>query len=97
MDSPAKAGGLFLSCLSHERVQPASNLSAYDRLMNAKHILERVSTLKHEMQDLRIANARLDEPRHSKGSYEARLTRLEQIRMELATLPDQFTRTETRR
>jgi hypothetical protein len=64
--------------------------------MDAKHDLERVASLRQEMQDLRVANARLDEPRASKGNYEARFSRLEQIRMELATLLDQFKRTETR-
>ena len=65
------------------------------RGMDAKHILERVASLKQEMQDLQVANARLDEPRPSKGNYEARFSRLEQIRMELATLLDQFKRIGT--
>jgi hypothetical protein len=54
--------------------------------MDSKDVLERVASLKQEMQDLQVANARLDEPRLSKGNYEARFSRLEQIRMELAML-----------
>ena len=64
-------------------------------VMDAKHILERVASLKHEMQDLQTVNIGPDEPRPSKGTYEARLSRLEQIRMELATLLDQFKRKGT--
>jgi hypothetical protein len=63
--------------------------------MDAKHILERVETLKHEMQDLQVANARLDEPRQSRGSYEARLSRLEEIKAELAEMLYEFKRTGT--
>jgi hypothetical protein len=63
--------------------------------MDAKHILERVASLKQEMQDLRVENARLDEPRHSRGNYEARFSRLEQIKMELAEMLDEFKRTRT--
>jgi hypothetical protein len=61
--------------------------------MDANHILERVASLKHEMLDLRVANARLDERRSSKGNYQARLLRLEQIKMELAEMLNQFKRT----
>jgi CMP-2-keto-3-deoxyoctulosonic acid synthetase len=63
--------------------------------MDAKHILERVAVLKHEMEDLQVVNVGPDEPRLSKGVYEARLSRLEQIKMELAALLDQFKRTGT--
>jgi hypothetical protein len=63
--------------------------------MDAKHILERVASLKQEMQDLRIANARLDEPRHSKGSYDSRVSRLEEIKLELAEMLHEFKRTST--
>jgi hypothetical protein len=63
--------------------------------VDAKHILERVASLKQEMRDLQVANARLDEPRRSKGSYEARLSRLEQIKMELAEMLYEFKRTGT--
>ena len=63
--------------------------------MDAKHILERVASLKQEMRDLQVANARLDEPRRSNRSYEARLSRLEQIKMELAEMLYQFKRTGT--
>jgi hypothetical protein len=63
--------------------------------MDANHILERVASLKQEMEDLLVANARLDEPRPSKGNYQARVSRLEQIKMELAALLDQFKRTGT--
>ena len=63
--------------------------------MDAKHILERVASLKEEMQDLQVANAQLDEPRWSKGGYESRLSRLEQIKMELAAMLDKFKRTRT--
>jgi hypothetical protein len=63
--------------------------------MDAKYILERIASLKHEMQDLQTVNIGPDEPRPSKGIYEARLSRLEQIRMELATLLDQFKRKGT--
>jgi hypothetical protein len=63
--------------------------------MDAKHILERVTSLKQEMLDLRVANARLDEPRSSKGNYQARLSRLEQIKMELAEMLHDFKRTGT--
>jgi hypothetical protein len=69
---------------------------AYDSaVMDAKNILERVAVLKHEMQDLQLVNVGSDEPRPSKGNYEARVFRLEQIRMELAALLDQFKRTGT--
>jgi hypothetical protein len=63
--------------------------------MDAKHMLERVTSLKQEMLDLRVANARLDEPRSSKGNYQASLSRLEQIKMELAEMLDEFKRTGT--
>ena len=70
---------------------------AYDSaVMDAKHILERVAVLKHEMEDLQVVNVGPDEPRLSKGVYEARLSRLEQIKMELAALLDQFKRTGTK-
>jgi len=69
---------------------------AYDLgVMDAKHMLERVTSLKQEMLDLRVANARLDEPRSSKGNYQARLSRLEQIKMELAEMLYEFKRTGT--
>lgn len=68
---------------------------AYDPLMDAKHMLERVATLKQEMQNLHVANARLDEPRWKKGSYEARLSRLEEIKAELAEMLYEFKRTGT--
>jgi hypothetical protein len=63
--------------------------------MDAKHIEERVAVLKREMRDLQVANARLDESRWGKGSYEARLSRLQEIKMELAALLDEFKRTGT--
>jgi hypothetical protein len=63
--------------------------------MDAKHMLERVAILKQEMQDLRAANARLDEPRPSKGNYEARLSRLEEIKLELSEMLYEFKRTGT--
>ena len=63
--------------------------------MDAKHVLERVASLKLEMEDLRVANARLDEPRWSKGNYEARLSRLEEIKAELAEMLYEFKRTGT--
>jgi hypothetical protein len=63
--------------------------------VDAKHILERVASLKQEMRDLQVANARLDQPRWSQGGYEARLSRLEQIKMELAAMLDEFNRTRT--
>ena len=86
----------FLPRLSHERVQSPSNLSAYDLgVIDAKHMLERVASLKQEMLDLRVANARLDEPRHNRGNYESRLSRLEQIKMELAEMLYEFKRTGT--
>ena len=65
------------------------------RGMDAKHMLERVATLKQEMQNLHVANARLDEPRHSRGNYEARFSRLEQIKAELAEMLYEFKRTGT--
>lgn len=65
------------------------------RGMDAKHMLERVATLKQEMQNLHVANARLDEPRWKKGSYEARLSRLEEIKAELAEMLYEFKRTGT--
>jgi hypothetical protein len=60
--------------------------------LDAKHILERVASLKQEMQDLQVANARLDEPRWGKGCYESRLLRLHQIKLELAEMLNQFKR-----
>jgi hypothetical protein len=63
--------------------------------MDAKHILERVTSLRQEMEDLRVANSRLDEPRWKKGSYEARLSRLEEIKAELAEMLYEFKRTGT--
>jgi hypothetical protein len=42
-----------------------------------------------------VENARLDEPRHSRGNYEARFSRLEQIKMELAEMLEEFKRTRT--
>ena len=63
--------------------------------MDAKHILERVASLKREMRNLQVVNTRLDQPRSSKGGYEARLSRLEQIVMELAAMLDEFKRTRT--
>jgi hypothetical protein len=63
--------------------------------MNANNILERVASLKQEMEDLRAANARLDEPRWKKGSYESRLSRLEEIKAELAEMLYEFKRTGT--
>ena len=70
---------------------------AYDSaVMDAKDILDRVAVLKQEMEDLQVVNVGPDEPRLSKGVYEARLSRLEQIKMELAALLDQFKRTGTR-
>jgi hypothetical protein len=75
---------------------PNCRPSAYDPgVMDAKHVLERVAGLKQEMQDLRVANARLDEPRHSKGNYESRLSRLENIKAELAEMLYEFKRTGT--
>ena len=68
---------------------------AYDRLVDAKHTLERIASLKQEMRGLQVANARLDESRQSKGSYESRLSRLDQIKMELAEMLHQFKRTGT--
>jgi hypothetical protein len=63
--------------------------------MDAKHILERIASLKQEMRDLQVANARLDEPRSGKGSYESRLLRLEQIKLELAEMLYGFKHTGT--
>ena len=63
--------------------------------MDARHIVERVASLKQEVRDLQVANARRDEPRWSKGGYESRLSRLEQIKMELAAMLDEFKRTRT--
>jgi hypothetical protein len=63
--------------------------------VDAKHILERVASLKQEMRDLQVANARFDQPRWSKGGYESRLSRLEQIKMELAAMLNKFMRTGT--
>jgi len=63
--------------------------------MDAKHILERVATLKLEMQELRVENARLDEPRWKKEGYESRLSRLEEIKAELAEMLYEFKRTGT--
>ena len=60
--------------------------------MDAKDILKRVARLKQEIQDLQVANARLDEPRSSKESYEARVSRLEQIKLELAEMLYEFKR-----
>jgi hypothetical protein len=60
--------------------------------VDVKYILERVAILKQEMRDLQVANAQLDEPRWSKGSYEARLSRLEQIKIELAAMLEEFKR-----
>jgi len=69
---------------------------AYDSaVMDAKDILERVAVLKHEMEDLQVVNIGPVEPRLSKGIYEARVSRLEQIKMELVALLDQFKRTRT--
>jgi hypothetical protein len=48
------------------------------------------------MEDLQVVNVGPDEPRLSKGVYEARLSRLEQVKMELAALLDQFKRTGTK-
>jgi hypothetical protein len=64
-------------------------------VMDAKNILERVASLKEEMQDLLVANARLDEPRHSRGNYEARRSRLEEIKLELAEMLYDFKRRGT--
>jgi hypothetical protein len=50
---------------------------------------------KQEMHDLRVVNARFDEPRNSKGTYEARLSRMEQIKMELTEMLYEFKRTGT--
>jgi hypothetical protein len=75
---------------------PSCRPSAYDPgIMGANNILERVASLKEEMEDLRAANARLDEPRWKKGSYESRLSRLEEIKTELAEIIGQFKRTGT--
>jgi len=75
---------------------PNCRLLAYDPgVMDAKHVLERVAILKQEMQDWRVENARLDEPRHSRGGQEARLSRLEQFKTELAEIIGQFKRTGT--
>jgi hypothetical protein len=63
--------------------------------MDAKHVLERVASLKQEMQDLLVANARLDEPRHNRGNYKSRLSRLEEIKLELAEMLHEFKRTST--
>jgi hypothetical protein len=63
--------------------------------VDAKHILERVVSLKQEMRDLQVANARLDESRSSQGNYESRFSRLEQIKMELAEMLYEFKRTGT--
>jgi hypothetical protein len=67
---------------------------AYDRLMDAKQILERVASLKQEMRDLQMAKAQLDEPRSSKGSYESRVARLHEIKLELAEMLYEFKRTD---
>ena len=63
--------------------------------MYAKDILDRVAVLNHEMEDLQVVNVGPDEPRLSKGVYESRLSRLEQIKMELAEMLHQFKRTGT--
>ena len=66
------------------------------RQVDAKHILERVAGLKQEIQELQVANARLDEPRSSKGSYESRVSRLHKIKLELAEMLYEFKRTGDR-
>ncbi len=58
-------------------------------------MLERVASFKQEMQDLRVANARLDEPRWRTQSYETRLSPLEEIKLELAEMLHEFKRTGT--
>jgi hypothetical protein len=60
--------------------------------MDAKYILERVAILKQEMRDLQNADTRLGEPRWSKGVYESRVSRLEQIKLELAAMLEEFKR-----
>jgi hypothetical protein len=60
--------------------------------MGAKDILERVALLKQEMRDLQIVNARLDEPQSSKESYESRIARLHQIKLDLAEMLYAFKR-----
>jgi hypothetical protein len=64
--------------------------------MDAKHILERVGSLKQEIKDLQVENARLDEPRSSRESYESRISRLHKIKMELAEMLYEFKRTRTK-
>jgi hypothetical protein len=64
--------------------------------VDARHILERVASLKQEIKDLQFENARLDEPRSSKESYEPRLSRLHKIKMELAEMLYEFKRTRTK-
>jgi hypothetical protein len=63
--------------------------------VDANHILERVAVLRQEMQDLQVANAQLDEPRSAKRSYESRVARLHQIKLELAEILYEFKRTGT--
>jgi hypothetical protein len=75
---------------------PNCRPSAYDPgVMDAKHVLEGVAGLKQEMQNLQVENARLHESRQSKGSYQSRLLRLEQIKIEVAEMLCEFKRTGT--
>jgi hypothetical protein len=69
--------------------------SEYDSSGGCKAHPGACRSLKQEMQDLQVANARLDEPRSGKGSYESRLLRLQQIKLELAETLHEFKRTGT--
>lgn len=72
---------------------------AYDPwVVEAKHILERVVRLKQEMQELQESNALY---RHRSDrtwdirAYEVRRDRLQEIKLELAEMLDEFKQTGT--
>jgi hypothetical protein len=68
--------------------------------MDTKHILERIASLRQEMQELQDLNGlywRLREPSNtSLGDHNSRRERLEQIKAELAEMLYEFKRIGTK-
>jgi hypothetical protein len=75
----------------------ARNFKAYDPyVVDAKEILERVTRLREEMQEIQDLNTLYEHSSHEGiKAYEKRRDRLREIREELARTLDQLRRTGT--
>jgi hypothetical protein len=72
-------------------------LREYDGVMDATDISSRLSSLKEEMRDLQESNARWDRldraSQIGRAQHQSRRNRLEEIKVELASMLSQFKRT----